>query len=53
MTPEACKKTPVVTPYGEFEFIRMPFGLVNATSTFQHLMDVVLNGMQDRCSMMC
>ena len=50
MPPEACKKTAVVTPYGKFEFTRMPFGLVNATSTFQRLMDVVLNGIQDRCS---
>ena len=50
MPPEACKKTAVVTPYGKFEFTRMPFGLVNDTSMFQRLMDVVLNGMQDRCS---
>jgi len=35
-------KTAFMAPMGKFEFIRMPFGLKGAPSTFQHLMDVVL-----------
>ena len=34
-------KTSIVTPFGLFEYIRMPFGLKNAAQTFQRFMDSV------------
>lgn len=42
MDVSAKDKTAFVCPYGKFEFERMPFGLRNAPSVFQRLMDTVL-----------
>ncbi len=35
-------KTAINTPFGLFEFLRMPFALQNASQTFQHFIDEVL-----------
>lgn len=38
---EDVAKTAVTTPFGLFEFLRMPFGLRNAAQTFQRFIDSV------------
>ena len=39
MAPDDMAKTAITTPFGLFEYTRMPFGLRNASQTFQRGMD--------------
>lgn len=45
MAPDDIPKTAITTPFGLFEFLRMPFGLKNAAQTFQRFIDVVVRGL--------
>ena len=50
LTDEAREKSALVTPWGKFQFLRMPFGMKNAPASFQRLMDLVLDGTGDVAS---
>ena len=42
---DAIRKTAFVTPLQKYEYLKVPFGLAQATAYFQNLMNKVLNGL--------
>lgn len=49
VAPEDRPKTAFTTPFGAFQFRRMPFGLKIAPATFQQLIDRMRTGPKDVC----
>ena len=47
MRSDDIEKTAITTPFGLFEFLRMPFGHKNAGKTFQRFINEVTNWLQD------
>jgi hypothetical protein len=46
--PDDQEKTTFTTPWGTFMYSKMPFGLMNASATFQRAMDIVFSEEKDK-----
>ena len=49
MEPSSVSKTAFITPDGLFEWLRMPFGLCNAPSVYQAMMDEAFSTLKLTC----
>lgn len=47
MEPDSIKYTAFVTPFGQYEYVRMPFGLKNGPSVFQRWITTIFRDMVD------
>jgi hypothetical protein len=50
LDPKDIPKTAFVTPFGQFEYTVIPFGLANAPSAFSKIMQQVLKPVLGRCA---
>ena len=48
MLPADIPQTAIITPFGLFKFLRLPFGLRNAAQTFQRIMDRIFGDLPFR-----
>ena len=46
LSPQSKEKSAFVTPFGQFEFTAMTFGMKTSAATFLRLMDKLLNDLE-------
>ena len=47
LSPQSQEKSAFVTPFGQFEFTVMPFGMKTSAATFLRLMDKLFNDLEN------